>query len=411
MSSLRVGVVFGGRSVEHEVSVITAHEVIAVLSQTNTVVPLYISKAGSWYTGDLLLSLASYRDIDRLVRQATWVTPVIDAARPGLLQRAPSRRGLLRRDEPEELRIDVALPLVHGTHGEDGTLAALFEMWGVAYAGCGVTAGALSMDKPLAKRVFRAAGIPVLDDLVVGRERWRRDRLGVVAEIEASIGYPAFVKPATLGSSVAVSRADEEDSLLDSVDLAMVYDTRVMIEPAQTDIIEINCSVLGRGDAVRASTLEQPVAAGVLSYEDKYARGAKGGAKSALTSGAGTAAKAGAGMQNQSRLIPAPIDAELARRICRLAMDAFTAIGAAGVARIDFLVRPARGEVILNEINTVPGALSYYLWEPAGLGFAELLQELLQLAQAAAAERRETQSSIEPWLLNLATGGSKRSSS
>ncbi len=389
----RVGVVFGGQSVEHEVSVITAMQVMAALPAAGYVaVPLYIAKSGTWYTGDLLNRLDAFRDFDRVLRGAMAVTPRIDGAHPGRLDVVGGRRGILGRGSAAEISVDVVLPLVHGSHGEDGTLAGLCELWGVPYAGCGVAAAALSMDKSLAKRIFRAAGLPVLDDMVVERQHWLQDSPAAVSKIEHCFGYPVFVKPATLGSSIGVSPAGSARELRDAIDLALAYSDRVLVEPQMQDIVEINCAVLGSGDTVRASALEQPVVSGVLTYAEKYAGGKKA---------------ANAGMKGARRIVPAPIDVALAGRISRLAKDAFHAIGAAGVARVDFLVSPERGEVILNEINTVPGSLAFYLWEESGLPFAELLNSLIDLAFAADAERSGTTYSIDSWLLAGGIGGVK----
>lgn len=388
MSPLRVGMIFGGRSVEHEVSVLTAHQAIAALPRDKyTPVPIYISKAGQWFTGDALLDLKNFRDLERLQTLAEPVLFSADATRPGLLsRRTPERKGIFggrATPEAEIEPLDIAFPLLHGTHGEDGTLQGLLELADLPYVGCGVEAAAIGMDKVMTKVALRAAGVPVLPDYSLSRARWQREPDAVVEEIEALFPYPVFVKPVSLGSSIAVSNAEDRVALRFSIDLAATYDSRVMVEPTQQNIVEINCSVLGMGDEARASTCERPVSAGTLSYEEKYLKGGKSD-----------------GMKGARRIIPADIGAELTAGIQARAVEAFRAIGAAGVSRVDFLVRPADDTFYVNEINTLPGSLAFYLWEPSGLPFPELLTTLIGYAQARHREKRRSTFSFSSSLLS-----------
>ena len=381
-----VAVFFGGRSVEHEVSVITAMQAIAAFPQELSAVPVYIDKDGAWHTGDGLRTLARFRDIGALLRDSTRVSMRPEPEHRGVLFDAENRRGLLGGGERAVARFDVALPLVHGTHGEDGTLQGLFELNDVAYCGCDVAAAAVSMDKRLAKRAFRGAGLPVLDDVLITRDAWLAESTAVTAAVEAKIAYPLYVKPLSLGSSIGVSRVESRDALPEAVDLALTYDARCIAEPAQDGVVEINCAVLGRTGEAGASACEQPKPGGLLSYEDKYL--SKGGPKQAGGKGA------------TQRVIPAPIAEQLTSRVQDLAVRAFEAIGAEGVARVDCLVRTETGEVIVNEINTVPGSLAFYLWEPAGVPFAGLLTRLVELASMRHAAKARTQHSIDTWLLS-----------
>ena len=388
---LRVGVFFGSRSVEHEVSVITAQQVMAAMTSTSLVpVPVYIAKSGAWYTGDLLLQLDRYKDIDRLVAASTRVTMRPDPGSEGELLEVDGRRGLLGGSPRAVTRFDVAMPLVHGSNGEDGTLQGLFELAGVAYCGCDVAAAAVSMDKRLCRTALRGAGLPVLDDVAVARVRWLTEPDGVIDELEHSPGYPMYVKPRRLGSSIGVARVDARDPLRDALDVAFRYDTSILAEPAQEAIIEINCAVLGQGDDVQVSVCEQPVSTGTLSYADKYLSGAK--AK-------GSAPAPAMGMKSAQRLIPAPISASLTTRIQDAAMSAFRAIGATGVTRIDFLVSTERDAFVINELNTLPGSLSFYLWEASGIGFGTLIGRLVDMALTRHREQLATTSSIDTWLL------------
>ena len=383
-----VGVFFGGRSVEHEVSVITALQAIAALPARFTAVPVYITKDGAWYTGDSLSDIDSYRDVDRMLADATRVSLRPEPDARGQLAPVDGRRGLLGGGQRLAAQIDVALPLVHGSNGEDGTLQGLFELNDLAYSGCGVAAAALSMDKRLMKDAFRAAGLTVVDDVLVRRSAWEAHAAEILAESERRFGYPVYVKPLSLGSSIGVSRVESSAAMRDAVELALAYDTRCLIEPAQDDSIEINCAVLGEDREVRASVCEQPKAGGLLTYEDKY-----------LSKGAKPAGTLGGGKAASQRLVPAPIGDSLTTLVRDTAVSAFRAIDAAGVARIDCFVDTDNESVIVNEINTVPGSLAFHLWEPVGLSLSELITTLINMAQARHAARERTAYSIDTWLL------------
>ena len=393
-----IGVIFGSRSVEHEVSVITAHQAMAALSPAHRAVPVYIAKDGRWFSGEALKQLSRFSDAAALLADCTAVTPVIDPARPALVLApvdAGSRRGLFGRGAANPVDIDVVMPLVHGSFGEDGTLQGLLEMAGIPYTGSGVAASAVAMDKKVAKTVLRAAGLPVLDDVVIDREGWRHGGDDSVAAAEALAPYPLYVKPVSLGSSIGVSRAVDVEDLREAIAVALTYDQRCIIEPAQEGIVEINCAVLGDHTAVRTSLLEQPTKRGLLSYDDKY----RGGGKS-------TAVKS-EGMKSAPRLVPAPLDEALAARIRDAAQAAFAAVGASGVARVDFMVDTERQEFVVNEVNPVPGSLSFYLFEPAGLSFTALLDELIDIARRRHARHRDSTMVFDQWMLG--GGGTKTS--
>lgn len=382
---------FGSRSVEHEVSVITAQQAMAAMPADRfTAVPVYIAKSGAWYTGDQLLRLEEYKNIERLIAAATRVTMRPDPSSGGELMEVDARRGLLGGSARAVDRFDVAMPLVHGSNGEDGTLQGLFELAALPYSGCDVASAAVSMDKRLSRTTLRGAGIPVLDDVMVSRAQWTDGVDTVCAELARRPGFPMYVKPRRLGSSIGVARVETYAELRDALEVAFGYDTSILAEPAQDASIEINCSVLGWGDDLQVSVCEQPVSSGTLSYADKYLSGAKtkGGAK----------APAG-GMKSSRRLIPAPISDSLTRRIQETAMASFRAIGAAGVTRVDFLVAPEEDSFVVNELNTLPGSLSFYLWEASGMGFDTLLTRLIEMAMARHREQQATTSSIDTWLL------------
>jgi D-alanine-D-alanine ligase len=388
---VKVGVFFGSRSVEHEVSVITAQQAMAAMPADRFApVPVYIAKSGAWYTGDQLLQLDRYKDIDRLIAASTRVTMRPDPSSGGELIEVEGRRGLLGGSARTAARFDVAMPLVHGSNGEDGTLQGLFELAALPYCGCDVVSAAVSMDKRLSRTTLRGAGIPVLDDVMVSRARWLEQPDAVRAGLAERPGFPMYVKPRRLGSSIGVARVDGDAALRDALEVAFSYDTSILAEQAQDGSIEVNCSVLGSGDDVRVSVCEQPVSSGTLSYADKYLSGAKG---------KGGAKAPASGMKSLQRIIPAPISDSLTSRIQDTAMSSFRAIGAAGVTRVDFLVSPERDSFVVNELNTLPGSLSFYLWEASGLRFDALLARLIEMAMARHREQQATTSSIETWLL------------
>jgi D-alanine-D-alanine ligase len=279
---------------------------------------------------------------------------------------------------------------VHGTYGEDGTLQGLLELAGLPYVGAGVVGSAVGMDKIVMKAAFRAAGLPIVRYTWFTRARFEREPDEVLDEVERDLRYPLFVKPANLGSSVGITRATDRAELRQALEVAASYDRRLLVEEGVERAIEVNCSVLGNEDPM-PSVLEQPVTwQEFLKYEDKYLRGSKG-----------------QGMESAARRIPAPIPPDLTRRIQGLAVEAFRAVDCAGIARIDFLVDESAGAVYVNEINTIPGSLSFYLWEPSGVSFPELVDRLIQLALERHAERAKTTYTYDSSLLRQIVAGAK----
>jgi D-alanine-D-alanine ligase len=330
-------------------------------------VPLYITRDGKWLTGDPLRDLKTFQTerIEELLGiKETIISPSVQ--HHGYI--SPPVAGYLARNQLR--RIDVIFPVVHGTHGEDGTLQGLFEMADIPYVGCGVMASAVANDKITTKAVLKENGIPVVDYVAFRRQDWLSNRDSVLERIE-KLGYPLFIKPATLGSSIGISRPTDRQKAIAAIDIAVNLDRRVLVEKAVTDAIEINCALLGNAEP-RASVLEQPISyQEYLSYEEKYMRGS--GAK---------------GMKGAERKIPAPISADLTKRIQQMAIDAFKAIDGRGTARIDFLV--SGDQVYLNEINTLPGSLAFYLWQEERMSPSMLVDELIRLAHEAFAEKRRT---------------------
>ncbi|MGH2807214.1 MAG: D-alanine--D-alanine ligase family protein, partial [Actinomycetota bacterium] len=325
---MRVGVVFGGRSVEHDVSIVTAHQAMAVLSERHEVVPVYITKEGAWYAGPALDDLDVYKNErwDEVADEA-FIPPVHGFG--GLHVPGGRLKGARKID------LDVVVCAIHGTYGEDGTLQGLLELAGLPYTGSGVVGSAVGMDKVAMKNAFVAAGLPVVPHVYVEANRLDRNRDSVIDDIENQIGYPVFVKPVNAGSSVGIGKASDRESLTVAFDIARRYDTRLLAEKGIEGCLEINCSVLGGpGHEPRVSVCEQPVTwQEFLSFDDKYLRGGKGEASQKTPGSAPATAGKSQGMASADRRIPAPISEALTKQVQENALAAFRSVGAAGVAR------------------------------------------------------------------------------
>lgn len=358
---LSILVAFGGPSPEHEVSVLTGMQVMAALADTpHTVIPLYVGKSGRWFTGQALADLATYKEVKAAESVGIECAFTFGASGKAQLQQT-SKPGLF--SSAQTWAIDVVIPAFHGSDGENGAFQGVCEVYNLPYTSSGVTASAIGMDKRLAKAVCRAYGFPVVDDVSFREPEWAVRQDALIAEAEA-LGYPLFVKPTHLGSSIGVSRATDRNSLITAVENAFRYDVSVLVEKAVTPLREINCSILGSPDQAEASVCEQPVGSGeLLSFKDKYQSG-----------------EATKGMASADRLIPAPISEELTQRIRGIALGIFRAFGCSGVVRLDFLMNDSTGEVYFNEINTQPGSFSFYLWQHSGVSFTQLVQRLVDVA-------------------------------
>lgn len=401
---LKVAVIYGSRSCEHEVSIISALQAASHLNKEEyEVVYVYIAKNGDWYTGWRLSDMSLYRDFDP--KAATRVIPMGEGGKLVLMQHPADHLlpvGHLKR----VAEADVALTVLHGMNGEDGALQGMLEMWRVPYTSSGILGSALGMDKIAMKQVFRASGLPVCDDVWVDRNSWKKDRKAVLDKITSSLSYPLYVKPANLGSSIGISRATDLAELENAMDVACAYDRRILIEKGVENCTEVNCAVLGFDGEAEASVTEKPVKwSEFLSYDDKYGRGGKGGAKGTKAQPAAKGASKG-GMAQLSREMPAPVSAEMIRKIEQTAIAAFNALDCKGVARIDFLCNEQTGDIRIGEINTIPGSLSYYLWEPKGISFSALLDRMIEYAFKAQAEKDENVFSYTSNILSGA-GGTK----
>ena len=400
---LKLALIYGSRSCEHDVSIISALQAAKNVNPDEyELIYVYIAKNGDWYTGWRLGDINLYRDFDP--KAATRVIPMGENGKLVLMQHPADRLlpiGHLKR----VAEADVALTVLHGMHGEDGTLQGMLEMWGVPYTSSGVMGSALGMDKIAMKQVFKANGLNVLPDVVVNRAELKQNKDAVIKRVTSVLSFPVYVKPANLGSSIGISRAENEDELGEALEVAASYDRRILVEQGVKKLMEINCSVLGFDGEAEASITEMPVKwEAFLSFDDKYLRGGKGGAKGGkLGGGKG-------GMASLSRNMPAPISPEMTRVVEQNAIAAFNALDCKGVARVDFLLDEESDTLYLGEINTIPGSLSYYLWEKKGLSFSKLIDRLVEYAFKAAAEKNRNVFSYQSSILNGSAGtkGAKR---
>ena len=374
---IKVGVLFGGKTVEHEISVISAIQAMGYLNRDKyDVIPIYITKNNEFYVGENIGKIEAYTDINNLLKTSQKIIMVNEGGKTQLIK-YPQKLF----SKPLYDYIDIAFPVVHGTNVEDGTLQGYLKMFNIPYVGCDVLSSAVGMDKYVMKTVLKDNGIPVLDCKCYTANLYDEDSEKVVNEIEAAIGYPVIVKPVNLGSSIGISKAENRSELFDSLDTAFHYATKVLVETAVQNLKEINCSVLGDYETAEASECEEPVSSDkILTFAEKYigdgsakgAKGAKGGVKSSPSGSKG--------MATLKRKIPADITDAQRTEIREMAVKAFKCLGCNGVSRIDFMMDTKSGNIWLNEINTIPGSLSFYLWEPLGVKYTELLDRMISYA-------------------------------
>lgn len=392
---INVAFFFGCRSVEHEVSIISAVQAMKSINKEKyNIIPVYVSKNGEMYTGEALFEIKNYRNIDALIKELNAVTFKRNGEKVVM---AYEKSGLFA--SKKEIVVDVAFPVVHGTNCEDGTIQGFFEFLGLAYVGCDVLSSAVGMDKVVFKDVLKRNGLPVLDCVCFYAREFALDPEKIMAEITEKIGFPLIVKPVNLGSSVGIKKVNSKEELYSALEYAAGFADKILAERAVTALREINCSVLGNTDECKASVCEEPFMNDeILSYEDKYLGGSKsskGGSK---------------GMASLSRKVPADLTEEKSEEIRTLAENIFKTLGCNGVVRIDFIIDKDTDTVYANEINTIPGSLAFYLWEASGMKYTQLLDNMISLAFARKRNRENLNFSIDTNILaGVDLGGTKGS--
>lgn len=376
MKKIQLGLIFGGRSCEHEVSVISAIQLSHSVDRAKyDLYPIYINKNGEWFTGKGLLDLQNYKEPIMFSEKGKFERVFLDVtANSGALVGIENASWLYGRKKLKLIaRLDCTITVLHGLHGEDGSVQGMLELANIPYTSSGVMGASAAMDKIIMKKLFREDGIPVLDDCYILRSEYLKDKEKNLSYIESKLKYPMFVKPANLGSSIGVSRADDREKLEQAINLAIEFDRRILIEQGLDKPTELNCSCIGFDDEVEASILEMPVSDGeMLTYAGKYLNNNNRD-----------------GMASLGRIIPAPVSEALSDRIRELSKKVFRLLDCKGVVRIDWMQDKKTNEIYITEINTIPGSLSFYIWKECRprLSYPKLIDKLVFYAQRAHSEK------------------------
>ena len=368
---IKVGVFFGGESCEHEISCITANQVLHALdSDKYEVIPVYIAKNRDLYTGDELFDLSNYYSLNELVSKLKKISLVKDGNKVYI---KPVKSSLFEKKET----IDVAFLAVHGTNGEDGTLQGFMEMMKLPYTSCDVLGSAIGQDKAIMKEIFAYEGIPMVDWTYFYYDDYAKNEASYLSRV-AEIGYPVIIKPANLGSSIGIEVAHDEEEFKNKVKEVKEYDLKIVVEKLIQNLKEVNCSVMGSLFDAKASPIEEVLKGDeILSFEDKYVGNAKGskGAK-----GAKVPQKGSKGMATTKRKVPADLTDEATSYIKNVSLKVFKALNANGCVRIDFMIDRDTDKIYVNEINTIPGSLAFYLWNEEGIDFIKECDILIENA-------------------------------
>lgn len=378
-----LAVTFGGRTVEHDISIITANQLMNSADKNKyNVVPIYIDRDGKWYTGERLLDMSVFKQFDTNPKGVKRV--FLSGSADAMLYEYGKKQKPI-------CRIDVVIPAMHGLHGEDGTIQGLFELSDIPYSSAGVMGSAVCMDKIVMKAALSGFGFPVLNSIFIERDEFYVDSEAVCEKVESKLEYPVFIKPANLGSSIGVNRADNRDALVNAMEVAAKYDRRILIEKAVTNLKEVNCSVMGTAMDARTSVIEQPVTASrFLGFEEKY-----------LSNGQSK------GMKSLGRKIPADISEDMAQQVRALSLDIFKALDLKGVVRIDYIIDQSANTLFVNEVNTIPGSFAFYLWEPADVSFSALVDNLVSIAEQQMREKRKSEFAYDSNVLQKVANGMK----
>lgn len=365
---IKLGVIFGGETVEHEVSIISAIQAMNKIDQEKyEIIPIYITKDREWYTGDMLRDIEFYQDLSLIKRYAD---NVVLYCRNGsyVLQK---KNGLFKSVVKE---IDIAFPIVHGTNVEDGVLQGYLQSIGIPFVGGNVYASVVGQDKAFMKDIWSEADLPMTKYVWFYDADYKRDSEEVV-KLVSKLDYPVIVKPATTGSSVGINVCDNEESLIEAIDEAIQYDSKIVVEEVVKNLKEVNIAVMGNYEHQKVSEIEEVLSGNkFLTFSDKYIGGVKGKLK-----GAKSAVKTSKGMASANRKLPADLSKDVRSQVEEIAVKAFKALGSSGNCRIDFLIDEKTNKVYINEINSIPGSLAFYLWDAKGIDFTSVLDEMINI--------------------------------
>ena len=384
-----IGVFFGGKSVEHEVSIISALQVVENLDKEKyDIIPIYISRDNKFYSSEFLSDINRYKDLDEIVRLSDEV--YFTHENGSLL--VNKKDGLLKK---VLFKIDIVFPVVHGLNVEDGTLEGFLEMYNIPYVGCDVCSSAVGMNKIIFKKVLESSNIPVVEYDTLNISEFEQDSKKAFEKIKDKLSLPIIVKPANLGSSVGIEIIKDEKEFVPKMQQVFEFCENVLIERCITNLREINCSVVGDFSSQEVSVLEEPIKEDeILSYKDKYLGNGKGGKLSKMGGKS-------SGMASLTRKIPAQLDKDQEDEIYNLAKNTFKLLNCEGISRIDFILDGDNNKIYVNEINTIPGSLSFYLWEPKGVKFSELLDKAIRIAIKRQERRNKITYSTNVNILNM----------
>ena len=384
-----IGVFFGGKSVEHEVSIISALQVIENLDKEKyNIIPIYISKDNKFYSSEFLSDINRYKDLDEIVRLSDEV--YFTHENGSLL--VNKKDGIFKK---VLFKIDIVFPVVHGLNVEDGTLEGFLEMYNIPYVGCDVCSSAVGMNKIIFKKVLESSNIPVVEYDTLNISEFEQDSKKAFEKIKDKLSLPIIVKPANLGSSVGIEIIKDEKEFVPKMQQVFEFCENVLIERCITNLREINCSVVGDFSSQEVSVLEEPIKEDeILSYKDKYLGNGKGGKLSKMGGKS-------SGMASLTRKIPAQLDKDQEDEIYNLAKNTFKLLNCEGISRIDFIIDGDNNKIYVNEINTIPGSLSFYLWEPKGVKFSELLNKAIRIAIKRQERRNKITYSTNVNILNM----------
>ncbi len=385
---MNLAVFFGCASVEHEISVISAVQAMASMdTEKYNVIPVYVSKKREMFTGEALKDIEGYKNLSKLLESCSRVTFLREGDGVKMI---PEKRGAFKLKNA--VNIDFAFPIVHGTNCEDGTIEGFIETLGIPYAECNVVSSAVGMDKILFKDVCRSKGFPVIDGFGFTARSFFEDKNALLDKIERELGYNVIINTANLGSSIGISKASDRTALEEKINLACSFAPRILAEKAIVNLREINCSVLGDGNSCKASVCEEPVMSDeILSFSDKY-----------------ESQSSSKGMASLSRIIPAKIPDEKTKEIQDISERLFKYLDCCGVVRIDFIIDEGDGgKVYINEINTIPGSLAFYLWKESGIEYKELLDRMISLGQKRDRDRKNLTFTYDTNILEKGAFGAK----
>ena len=379
---MKIGVFFGSRNPEHDISIITGQLIISGLRGLGyEVVPVYLSKKGEWLISEELGNIKKFSDPNEKIDAAKYGGYTLDLSK-SVGKMVFRKSGILSK----EIIIDLAFPALHGLNGEDGTIQGLFELTGVPYVGCDVASSAITMDKILTKQFYLQNGAPTKNFLFFSANEWEARADQYLEKIRNELKMPVFVKPASLGSSIGLAKARNEKELKQAIEVAFRYGERVLIEEAVENLMDLTCAVLGNTEPVASLLQESIYTKDLLSYEDKYLN--DGGSQT--------------GKSTKSVVIPARLDPQTTEKIRQMAVDVFKKLGCSGTARVDFLYDTNSREFFSTEVNTLPGTLYHHLWEKSGVRLSELLIRLITLAEERHKQKNSFITTFESDILKTA---------